>query len=368
MNLNLVNEYSSHNLGDAVIYETLVQLAAPLLVRSTMPHALRAYARGLHDRSPHLASDVNLSVGGDIFNNARPWLATRRFLHNVQSLDRCDPARTFLFGQSIPASCRGLALRLLARTLKRLSSVTVRDVQSHARLRQLGVPAALSYDLAFAYRPGERSVSSGAALFAQAGVDAERCVLFSVREFDAMYPGDRDAFVRRLAAMALRLQARGHRPALLIQAASTGGDSDLDIARVLQALVPGLAVLNPFMLPPAYHPVDAVVGAIGQARSVVAVRYHTAVLRLLAGRHPYSLHYSTKGLDLAQRVGLSGCPLEVFDPMLAVSGIEACADAAFDPSPLRRHVQESFALGLSAALSAATLQRARAGCVALPAR
>ena len=29
MKLQLLNEYTSHNLGDAVIYETIAQLAAP---------------------------------------------------------------------------------------------------------------------------------------------------------------------------------------------------------------------------------------------------------------------------------------------------------------------------------------------------
>lgn len=353
MKVHLLNEYSSHNLGDAVIYETIAQLLAPLTVHSRLPDDQRTNVRGLRPRGDVQPGDVFLSVGGDIFNNARPWLATRRFVQNVRELSEPDPSRTFLFGQSIPSSCRGLALRALARTLRRLSSVTVRDAQTHRRLRALGVPATLSWDLAFAYQPAPGATAAGRALFDQAGLDASRSVLLSVREFDAMYPGNRADFLTRMSALASRLIQRGHTPAVLIQAASSGGDCDLAMALDLQRATPGVAILCPFSLRGGHRPVDAVVGAIAQARAVVAVRYHMAVLRLLAGRRPYSLHYSNKGQDLADRLALPGSSLQAFDPDAAVADIEASTQLLHDHAVQAISVREAFDRGIALATSCA---------------
>lgn len=356
MNLHLVNEYTSNNLGDASIYETFVQLAAPLAVRSRMPLEDRMRVRGLGAEVSALHDDVHVSVGGDIFNNARPRLITRRFIHNLRQLADCPPERSFLFGQSIPSSCRGLSLWLLSRVLRRLSSVTVRDEQSHARLRALGVPAELCWDIVFGYQPGLHCTEAGRALFDQAGIAPERCVLFSVREFDAMYPHDSARFLDRVADLCQRLLARGHQPTLLIQASAQGADSDAAVATELLRRVPQLAVLSPFAQSGEHHPVDAMFGAIAQAQAVVAVRYHTAVLRLVAGRQPYSLHYSNKGADLAQRLRLPGMALADFDPAAALAGIEASAEVAHDAGPQRRAVRERFAACLNQAAGRAVVR------------
>jgi polysaccharide pyruvyl transferase WcaK-like protein len=133
MTLRLINAYTSNNLGDAAIYETLVQLAGPLGASSTLPTASARHVRGLH--SGDAVATAQVSVGGDIFNNARPKLVTRRFLQLVQELRQHDPRRTFVFGQGLPSSCQGLSLAWLAHSMARLSSVTVRDTLSHARLK-----------------------------------------------------------------------------------------------------------------------------------------------------------------------------------------------------------------------------------------
>lgn len=356
MTIHLTNEYSSCNLGDAIIYETLAQLCAPSDVFSSLPEGLARNARGLSRAPDRCDGDVHISVGGDIFNNARPWLVTRRFIQNVWDLAKCPPERTFLFGQSIPQSCRGAALIGLSMVLKRLSSVTVRDLHSHHRLRKLGVKAQLSHDIAFAYRIGSGAGAAGQALFDSAGLDAQRCVLMSIREFDQMYPVHNQRFLTRMAELAQGLISRGHQVAVLIQADSLGADSDLKMARALQHLVPSLAVLCPFSSP-GHHPVDAMVGAIALANGVVAVRYHTAILRLLSGRQPYNLHYSIKGQDLSRRLGVGGAGLADFNPAQAILDIEASMDLAHDPSPQTRHVRDSFLSSLMAARSAQPLPR-----------
>jgi polysaccharide pyruvyl transferase WcaK-like protein len=244
---------------------------------------------------------------------------------------------------------------MLALALRRLSSVTVRDELSAARLRAMGVNARLSFDLAFAYQQRESATLAGQALFEASQVDPRRAVLISVRGFDQLYPQDNTLFVARVAELAGRLRARGHQPAVVVQAQASGSDSDMGVLRQLRCVLPDLPVLNPFDLAASHHPVDAVMGALTQARAVVAVRYHTAVLRLLAGRGVYSLHYSIKGEDLARRLRLPGMALADFDPIRALPEIEATADRTFDAGPVQKHVLESFKASLGAARSGVSL-------------
>ena len=353
MNLHLLSEYSSHNLGDAVIYETLAQLAAPLVVRSRMAPGERRHARGLQGAVPSTPTDAWLSVGGDVFNNARPALLTRRFACQLLQLAVAPPARCFAFGQSVPASCRGLAFGLLARAMRRLAGVTVRDEASHQRLREAGVAAELSWDIAFAYRPVGAALPAACQLLEQAGVDPARCVLISVREFDAMYPHDNERFVTRIAELCRLLRGRGHQPALLLQADAAGSDSDRRVAARIGARVADLPVIDPFAAAPHGHPVDALLGLLALARGAVAVRYHTAVLRLLAGLVPYSLHYSVKGRDLARRLRLPGTDLDDLDPAAAIAGIEASFERDHDPWAQHAHVTQAFGAQLAQALGEA---------------
>ena len=352
MTLRLVNEYTSQNLGDAVIYETLAQLAGPLGAATTLTVNNRRHVRGVVSQAdiPLRASDVHVSVGGDIFNNAKPLLPTRRFMQNLYVLAKPPADRTFLFGQSIPHSCRGLPLHLLARVLRRLSSVTVRDIDSFDRLRSLGVRASLSYDIALGYTPAATCHAAGAALFSRAGIDPSRAVLMSVRAFDSMYPHDNHRFVAQMAALAQRLLDRGHLPVILMQSLAQGADNDHAVAAKLQQVVPGLGLMDPFDAEDLHHPIDSLVGALALSRAVVAVRFHTAVLRLLGGRIPYNLPYSAKGADLGQRLDLPGTPLQHLDIDLAVAGIESSIDRVYDIRPLRTDVSQQFAAALAHAL------------------
>jgi polysaccharide pyruvyl transferase WcaK-like protein len=348
MTLRLINAYTSHNLGDAAIYETLVQLAGPIGASSTRPAEELRHLRGL--QGSDLPVTAHVSVGGDIFNNARPRFVTRRFLQLVQELRRHEPERTFVFGQGLPASCRGLSLAWLARALARLSSVTVRDTVSQARLRALGVPAQLGYDTVFAYRMGDGVQRAGQALMEQAGLQPDRSVLFSVREFDAMYPQDGALFEGRMAALVQALVARGHSPGVVIQAQAGGADADRAVVRRLRAVCPQLRVLDPFSLShQGHHPLDALVGALGAAAAVVAVRYHTAILRMIHGRAPFNLYYSSKGRDLVDRLGAPGMALDDFDPSAALQGIEASMGRHWDVSLARSTVREQFSTAMSRA-------------------
>jgi polysaccharide pyruvyl transferase WcaK-like protein len=351
MTLRLINAYTSDNLGDAAIYETLVQLSGSLGASSTLTEDKVRNVRGLQGAGASVTAQV--SVGGDIFNNARPNLVTRRFLELVQELRSADAPRTFVFGQGLPSSCKGLSLGWLAHSMNRLGSVTVRDTLSHARLTRAGVKAELGFDTAFAYRMGKQAGPAGLALMAQAGLNPERAVLFSVREFDAMYPQDGALFEARMATLITELAARGHQPAVIIQAQAGGADADQAVVRRLQVVCPQLRVLDPFSVAAlGHHPLDALVGALGLAAAVVAVRYHTAVLRMVHGRAPFNLYYSSKGRDLVERLGTPGMALEAFDPRVALRGIETSMDKGWDVGPVSAAVEQQFAQALAKAQAA----------------
>jgi polysaccharide pyruvyl transferase WcaK-like protein len=348
MTLRLINAYTSDNLGDAAIYETLVQLSGPVGASSSLTTDNARHVRGLQGGDAPATAQV--SVGGDIFNNARPRLVTRRFLQLVQELRSHDPRSSFVFGQGLPASCKGLSLAWLAHAMARLGSVTVRDTQSHARLRAAGVDAQLGFDTAFAYRIGSGADAAGRALMEAGGVRAERAVLLSVREFDAMYPQNGALFEARMATLITQLSARGHQPAVIIQAQAGGADADQAVVRRLQARCPQLRVLDPFtMAAQGHHPLDALVGALGLAAGVVAVRYHTAVLRMIHGRAPFNLYYSRKGRDLSERLHTPGMALEHFDPASVVSAVEASMDQTWELAPVATTVRAQFGAALSRA-------------------
>ncbi len=350
MNLHLVNEYSSDNLGDAVIYESLVQLASPIGVLSSLDLSQRERVRGLLPNCRPGPADLHVSVGGDIFNNARKYLVTKKFLQNTRLLAACPPRRSFMFGQSIPESCQGLSFRILCGVLRRLSSVTVRDARSYRRLVAAGVSAHLSFDLAFAYHSAARSIDAGRALFEKSGIDSERCVLVSVRSFNAMYPHDNRLFTDKIAELCRLLLLRGHSPAVLLQADVGAGDNDSIIVTELRRRIPQLSVLQPLQVGGGHHPIDALAGAIALAHSVVAVRFHTTILRLLAGRQSYNLHYSIKGQDIVERLNLPGVDLDSFEPRAAVEDIERSAQMSFDPTPQRESVRSAFEHSVSKAL------------------
>lgn len=340
--LGLLNAYSSRNLGDAAILTAIRQLSGERRVRVSLSDAHPVRIRGLAYVDDVASCDRFVSVGGDIFNNARPYMLTRSFVANVRRL-RAVAERTIVFGQTIPSSCGWLGLPLLASALRRTQRVVVRDVESFDALGRLGVDVALSHDAAFALGPSEVGLASAARLFASQGLAPERTILLSVRSFDAIYPQDQERFCRSMVQLASHLADRGHQVAVLVQSDVNASDSDALIAGRLQHAEPRLRVVRFLDEDGVGDPVAALIGALTLARSVVAVRYHAAVLRMAGGRQPYHLYYSRKGRDLHRRHGLVGAALEDFDPVTAVAEIEALSDRPFQVEPIRREVCDAFA-------------------------
>ncbi|MEA5390378.1 polysaccharide pyruvyl transferase family protein [Cyanobium gracile UHCC 0139] len=342
MRIGLINAYSTLNLGDAAIYSAFRKLLPDVdlvgCVQDEHPDPTLGVSF-LPDRPRNC--DAYISVGGDIFNNSREWFVTKAFLKNLAEL-RHSPRHTFLFGQSIPRSCHGLSFFLLQRYFKRLAAVCVRDAESHQRLCAAGVSARLSYDIAFVLESSPPAEAEARHCLEQLAIDPGQAAVLSVRGFDSMYGHDNDAFITRMAQLSVQLSAAGLRPIVLIQSGAYGSDNDLDVAAAIQARAPGTAILNPFVGNPAVPSWQLAMALFALVDIVIAVRFHTAVLSLAAGRVPYHLHYSNKGRDLCRRLDLPGCDLASLDPTSALPAILATRGRLFAHEPVRQQVRNDF--------------------------
>lgn len=339
--LGLINTYSTLNIGDAAIYSALSTMASEAQVIARFQDAEPEYVPGVAMVNQLSRCDAYISVGGDIFNNAREQFVTKTFLHNLGQLLQ-SPRHTFVFGQSIPRSCHGLSFKALTTLFRQLAAVCVRDAESHQRLIQAGVSAILSYDTAFSLEVSDAAKQEVKILLQVDGIDPNNTVLLSLRAFDSMYAHDNQKFQRTLVQLCEKLCQRGHQPVLLIQAKAYGADHDLAVAEQIIQHVPAVKVFNPFIQNSSLSNWERVMAALAVCPIAIAIRYHTAVLRLASGRMPFNLYYSNKGRDLTQRLGIPGCSLDALDVDQAIAQIEQTAELTFDHEAIRQQVKQDF--------------------------
>lgn len=333
MNAGLIHFYSTDNVGDAAILAAMERMVGG-----------RLSVLDFDSRSEAKACDALISVGGDIFNNGRPGLLTRRLLQKFEQL-RWAPEQTLLFGQSIPPSCRGIAFQMLAYHLRRIASVTVRDPLSYTRLRAKGVNANLSVDTAFALEGEDANIPAAKDQFAANGLAAERTVVFSIRNFGKMYPINADVFRSKITETMELFEQRDYQVAVLLQADVDESDTDQALARELQQSIPNLKILDPFQS--GQEPWRVALGITAIARAVVGTRYHTNIFRMIGGGMPVSLAYSNKGEDLNDRLGVLGASADSFRPNEIVAMAEQAVQMRFDPEPLRMQVRTDFDAALA---------------------
>jgi len=214
--LRLINVYSTSNIGDAAIYASFSNMAQAFDVywpdnQTELQQHLADAVLPMHNEA---SMDVNLSVGGDIFNNAREGFITKTFIHNLRQLLQ-NSNHTGLFGQSIPRSCHGLSFKLLSMTLKRLAAVTVRDVESHDRLIKAGVNARLSYDAVLSLTPQKNWLQETRASLLEAGHEPEKMALLSLRPFDKMYRYNTADCLKMLTKLCQQFEYYGYHPTVL---------------------------------------------------------------------------------------------------------------------------------------------------------
>ena len=338
--LGLLNLYSTRNLGDAAIYAALASMAPEKSVSGVLAEQDPSYIHGFHQTDCVANCAGFVSVGGDIFNNARPKFITRRFLENLRAIN-WRPRATMLFGQSIPRSCHGFSFFCLSKGLSRLCSVTIRDEESFRRLKSAGVNTELSFDTAFALPQQSHSQSLAQHLYDAIGLEPASTVLVSLRNQSTMYaPNDGE---KQIVDVVKKLTRRGHNVGLVIQAQGDAADTDWTLAKIIQAEVPTAKILNPFLVKAGVEPWSMLTAALGMARGVVAVRYHAAVLRMVEGKQAYVLHYSNKGEDLCLRLKQLGSTLGEMEVEALVPEIEKTFDRDFQSAVVQRHVKDCFA-------------------------
>lgn len=348
---DLISTYSTRNLGDAAIMRAMASLVPGGIATVHLDTANAFKVPGLKFRKNRSTGRVvRISVGGDIFNNSRPSFVTRNFIEKLIELGRA-PGSTIAFGQTIPASCRGIAFTLLSSILKALPAVVVRDTESWKLLRSAGVSADLSWDAAFVTEPTVAAFARAKALFEQAGIAAARTTLMSVRPFDAMYPADQKDFEASITAIAKALIERGHDVALLIQSDVASWDEDRTCAARIAEADPRIRIIDCLADQEDPDPVATLTALLALANIAVGVRYHTSVLRLAAGRQPYNLYYSRKGADLQRRLGLAGCHISDCGASGVVAAIEATSNRAFDATAQKSDVREQFSAAIGKALA-----------------
>ena len=349
MPIELKNVYSTRNLGDAAIYAALATMAPDQRALCSLREDQPTRIRGVEYGSTATPVHARVGVGGDIFNNGRPALITRKFLSLARELAGSD-GRTFVFGQSLPPSCHGLALRYLGRVFRQLRSVTVRDEESASRLRKLGVRAELSFDTAFVVRPDEAHLEAARKMLDAEGLQPQRTAAISLRGGSPHYQADDASITAELGYVIEQLASRGHQVALLVQADCNDADTDRHMAAALKQAFPFVRIIDPFDCGDAdiqqWQLLQAILCEVNIA---VAVRYHTAVLRLAAGKVPYVLHYSNKGHDLCHRLRQPGAALGGGTAGIDIRAIERSADSSFNPALISADVQQHFAAALQGA-------------------
>jgi polysaccharide pyruvyl transferase WcaK-like protein len=345
MKIGLINTYSYNNVGDAAIYAALNKMLAGHEIYTTLLNNQGVAPDGMVYSENLNQCDGYVSVGGDIFNNARPQFVTRNFLKNLNQLKQA-PKTTFLFGQSIPASCRGLGLKLLTQKLKRISSVTIRDKQTYDLLQKHGVNCKLSFDTAFVLDCSEAAVNFAREILAE--MNAPQSAVISLREFNSLYPVDNGDFVNNIATLSQKLIAKDYQPILLIQSSVSEMDSDWVIAKAIQARCPNVKVLDLVSYNSAFPSWELLQAILKVAHLIVAVRYHTAVLALASGRIPYNLYYSNKGADLCHRLNIPGGHISKFNPESKFDLIEQTRLMPFEIESVRKRVASDFTQALKA--------------------
>ncbi|MTJ10458.1 polysaccharide pyruvyl transferase family protein [Anabaena sp. UHCC 0204] len=341
LTIGLVNTYSTLNIGDAAIYSALTALASEAEVVAQFQDSEPDYIPGLQIVPQIRHCDAYISVGGDIFNNAREGLITKAFIRNLLQLRR-SPKHTFLFGQSIPRSCHSLSFQALSLCLRQLAAVCVRDTESHQRLTASGIPAILSFDVAFALSVSEQAKEKAKQILHTLAIEPDSAALISLRTFDSMYRHDNQQFQRQLVALSRKCCQQGYQPVLLIQSQAYGADNDLAMAEEIRQQVPQIKIFNPFVVNSDFAKWELVMGALAICRLIVAIRYHTSVLTLASGRVPFNLYYSNKGKDLTKRLQIPGCSLEEFNPDIHFDAIAATSAINFDHEAIRQQVKEDF--------------------------
>lgn len=381
MNVLIVNAYSAHNKGDAVIVSQMVRLfeergcsvcvmsddpgdegryGAPVIAplvggwpeegrRFRRLRMLRQLAGRLAAPRRHPAlgwADLCVSAGGGYIYDDGSRASRINLLLRLATLRAARLAGpVVLFSQSIgPFASRALE-RLVARELRRADLVIVREEISREQCRRMGVRRlALCDDVAFAQRPGSAPlpVQDGSV-----GVTVLGRLPHGGRE-------GADELRRRIAgALATAIDGREREVVVLSQVAVHGRDDDTRQSRELARDLVERGMRARFVdLGDTSH--EEACATFGRLDLLVAGRMHSAILALCAGTPVVAVAYLPKTNGVLARLGLHSCVLSPSD-----AGGQELAQAIHRGlerrDELRRHISAALPEVRSSAERAADL-------------
>jgi polysaccharide pyruvyl transferase CsaB len=271
-----------------------------------------------------------LSGGGSVLQD-RTSLKSLLYYLALLALARRLGRRTMVFAQGIGPLVRPAARRLTARVLRRVDRITVRDPDSAALLREIGVPRAargeieVTADPVFALEPEltER---------VRAALPPRPAVAVSLRP----WPGV-EALLDPIAEA-----LRGLPREVAVQAWALFPAEDRGPCRALVERVPGAALLATELAPPEW------MALAGEVDAVLAMRLHALIFGAASSVPVVGISYDPKVDALLARLGTSP------------AGTAAHLDAA----PLRAEVERA----LDTAPAGAANRRERAAALAAAAR
>lgn len=344
LRIALSGYYGCGNTGDEAVLAGIVESfarragvgRADLTVFSADPtattrdHGLRAVDRmdlGLLRRTLQ-ESDLLLSGGGSLLQDTTSLRSLVYYLWIVRLALRSKTPVMF-YAQGVGPLRRPVARLLTRLVADRVGHITVRDEESAALLRRIGVrkpPIEVTADPAFVLRPEEPERT--ARRLAEAGVPDDRPLIgIALRPWRPPEPAPA-AYARLVERIAQ--EAGGH--PLLLPMQPPG---DVALAAQITGLVPGRASLLRAPLSPR-----AALGIIGALSGLVAMRLHALIFGAIGGVPLVALDYDPKVGQLMRLLGQSERAVGLAD--FSAEGVAVQMAAALaEGEPLRERLRAS---------------------------
>lgn len=323
MRIAILGYYGFGNLGDeAVLWAMRTHLTerlpgASLCVLSADPEATRAMHgidavhRGDLGAVCRLfrSADLVCSGGGSLFQDATSWRSPVLYamLHELSRLSR----HTLVYAQGVGPLRRGLSRRLTRRAMNVAERITVRDDDSAALLRELGVsrPIEVTCDPVFGLEPpaDRRSLT------------ADRrppTIGVSVRSWPGLW----------LEPLAEGLSEARRRTGAIVKVVCLHSRLDIEVSRRLAERLEAEVIV------PA-EPGEAFAAMAG-VTVLVGMRLHALVFAAVCGRPVVALAYDPKVTALARAMGVP--PVIPVHALTAASVTDAVVSVWHDADAARR--------------------------------
>ncbi len=299
--------YGFQNAGDeAILYALVRGLRArcpdlDLTVLSADPGhtALRYEVRAVSRSDPRAiarelrAADLFISGGGGLLQDVTS-LASLKYYLGLMALARALNRPVFIYAQGVGPLRTGAGRFLARAVLNRVQAVTVRDEESWALLRALGVhrpPVEVTADPVLGLVPEPAWRARGRALLAKAGIREGRPVAgYAVRP----WPGPED-YLGAVAGAADELAAAGYQAVFL----PFHHPEDLEACRAVADRMRAPAVVLADRLD-----FSELLGISAHLDLAVGMRLHFLVFAALSGIPLVGLPYDPKVRLFLERLGL----------------------------------------------------------------